>query len=420
MADTDTFTQRLARLCALILGATGLIPAVAILAAIGFQPGYITRVEKRQPAALPALTPQTLVRQETFETLSAVVNDRFPFKGSLVELMTLLDIKLLGKTRFATVDVGRDGWLYLRASYGPPNLGYDSAAQEALAVLEAFLEQDSAIAASATQSRAKLRLVIAPDKHVIYPQYLTPQGQAEVARGQAARSLIRQWFQTRAAADPRLIDLWSVLEEQKFSELVYMANDTHHSPHGAWLMARAIVESIDPQAWYPQPLAEKSYIRDPGDLELLLGLNRYSVGEQRRYRAYQQPEMPEASVVVEQQTFASLAEANDDLCIARQLPPNCISHREKRFFNGGAATIAAKTLIVHDSFMEAFTLDLLVPLFREVTFVHFDEITPDDLRAAIDRYDYVVLESVERNAFWPNNSKDSRIVRFFGEMTADE
>ncbi len=420
MSETNAFTQKLACLCALMLGAVGLVPAVAILAAIGFQPDYITRVEKRQPAALPALVPQTLVRQETFETLSAVVNDRFPFKGSLVELLTLLDINLLGKNRFATVDVGRDGWLYLRASYGPLGLDYDSAARSGLAVLEEFLEQDAAISASATQSRAKLRLVIAPDKHVIYPEYLTPQGRAEVAQGQAARSLIRRWFKARATSDPRVVDLWSVLEEQKPSELVYMANDTHHSPYGAWLMARAIVESIDPQAWYPQPLVEKTYVRDPGDLELLLGLNHYGVGERRRYRAYRRPEIPEASVVIEQQIFASLPEASDVLCVARQLPPNCISHSEKRFFNGGVATIAAKTLVVHDSFMEAFTLDLLIPLFKEVTFVHFDEITPEDLQVAVDRYDYVVLESVERNAFWPNNSKDSRIVRFFGEMTADE
>ena len=404
--------QTLRLTCGLLSAGMLLLPMGLIPLSIGMQPAYFERVEKRAPTAFPTLSPSTARDRQAVRAAYYAVRDRFPYKGSLVEAVRILDIYAFGKRRFNTADLGEENWTYYRESYWSPEVSHADI-QSTLATLEQFLGR---LQARPQTDTAQVRLVIAPDKHTIYPEYLSEQGQIDRARTAEARQAVHDWFKANSD-DPRIIDMWSMIHRSKGqSEYLYVPNDTHHSPMGAAVMAQAIVDSIDSKAWYRESIAAGA-VTPYTDVAFNMGLFQHQLHVQESFTLYSGVAVrsPQTTVHSAGKTFDSEATAIQQLCADQGLPESCLQNNLTQYHQPASRhpLIAAKTLIVHDSFMNVFTKDILRPLFNDVSFIHHNVFTAEDLEASLSQYDYIVVQSSERLAFGTPKSSDNTINRLF-------
>lgn len=402
--------------CGFLSAGLLLLPLGLIPLSIGFQPAYYERVEKRNPTAFPSLSsPSALGDRQAVRDAYYAIKDRFPFKGTLVEAIRILDIYVFGQHRFRTADLGKAHWTYYRESYWQPSINYTSNVQATLATLEQFLANHRA--ARRRNGLAEVRLVIAPDKHTIYPEYLSAQGAADRAVTRSARAIVHTWF-AQNRADPRIIDMWSILQRHKSEgEYLFIPNDTHHSPRGAMVMAKAIVDSIDPSAWYREDIVAGE-ITPYTDIAFNMGLFQHQLHEQTQFTFYSgvAARSPQAVIDAGGRTFASEAAAIEALCTSQSLPESCLQTYLTRYRHSptGAKLIAGKTLVIHDSFMDVFTKDILRPLFSDISFLHHNQATADALSTYLGEYDYVIIQSVERLAFGMPQASDNSINKLLG------
>ncbi|MGI9432583.1 MAG: alginate O-acetyltransferase AlgX-related protein, partial [Myxococcota bacterium] len=324
-------------------------------------------------------SPRDLLDAETFAGLSRALGDRLPYRGAVIAAKARVERSLLFVGSFGSVEVGRDGWLFFRGSFGQ-TLGDEETMEHALVRLTAFLEQ-------ARGSRAELRVVVAPDKHTIYPEMLSERAQRDVARFAPARDRLHAYF--GSGRDPRLIDLWSVYrrERARNSEPLYLADNTHFSATGALWMTREIVDSLQPGIWVAEDASTDSEQLLPSDLTRMAGLR-------------------------EDPTRVALLEVVRPgvRLVRRELPGGGDSWSDPVHFvssTSGRPLIGGRTLIVHDSFIGTFLRPPLRQFFEDVLFLHHMHVTPAQLERGLRHYDQIVFQVVERDT----QSVFSRVLR---------
>jgi hypothetical protein len=196
--------------------------------------------------------------------------DHFGLRGPLVRWQATMRLRLFGVSASPDVILGRDGWLFYAGDGGREDLASAVPLTDAeLRVWCATLQHTS----DWLRARGITYLfVIAPDKHVIYPEYL-PASVRRVGAETRIDALVRD---LRAHTTVPVLDLRPGLLAAKASERVYHRTDTHWNDRGAFVAYREILGALGPVAG--SPAARDAFTapqrRMPGmDLARMLGLS---------------------------------------------------------------------------------------------------------------------------------------------------
>ena len=193
-------------------------------------------------------------------------SDRMPWRDSLLRARAAW-LGLLGMPLDPdAVVVGRDGWLFFGDGVGRGIAQYRGIATLDAARLSDLVSYLRSLREVADAAGIPCVVVIAPDKHAAYPEFL-PAYLAGRGHGPADQLMA-------AMGDGDVLDLRPVmLEAKRTSGLrLYYRNDSHWNEFGAYLAYRAIMARI-PGA-EPAEAAESDFRLQPphrGDVGLLAG-----------------------------------------------------------------------------------------------------------------------------------------------------
>ncbi len=180
--------------------------------------------------------------EQNLEEESLVVRTLRPW----IQLVQFVLLKDAGEKAL----IGHDGWLFYRLGVTyfseRPHAGNQPGSQTS--PLNAILEFRDQL----KERNIRLLVVPTPNKVSIYPDKLTDRGKStQVALCQQTRELLEEL----QAADVEVVDLFQLFAEKKTEcpgegiRHLYLAQDTHWSPTGLLLAARAVGQRLLSQGW---------------------------------------------------------------------------------------------------------------------------------------------------------------------------
>lgn len=153
----------------------------------------------------------------------------FPVKELGTNAWAALEYGLFGEGRPGVV-IGRDGWLFTSEEFKPaikPNQVEDN------------WKLISGVRDELQRRGIQLQVVLLPAKARLYPEFVADQ--RPVAQQQALYDQARERLDQLGLQGA---DLFDVLEDGKSQGLVFLRTDTHWTPLGAELAARAVAEDL--------------------------------------------------------------------------------------------------------------------------------------------------------------------------------
>jgi SGNH hydrolase-like domain, acetyltransferase AlgX len=173
---------------------------------------------------------------------------------------------LSGGTGNPAVVRGTGGWLFtVQEIRVQCDLG--------VADISAALDRTDAAFTAAGQD---FRFVLAPDKHVIYPEKLDPGMPYGPACTDDRRAAMKAVLDERSGF---AIDGWAEVLAERAAHpdgpLLYYVEDTHWTPSGAVPAMRALITSLGPDLWRDDDVAIGPPIRASADLARQMGLIRH-------------------------------------------------------------------------------------------------------------------------------------------------
>jgi hypothetical protein len=204
------------------------------------------------------------------EQLTRYFDDHFAFRGRLVRWQGIVRLRALGVSPSASVIKGRDGWLFYA----------DDGAMEDYAEAPPFTDVELEQWRSTLQDISDwlhahgiaYLFVIAPDKHVIYPEYMPDTiRRAPVSRIDQLVSHLRDY------STVRVLDLRPELLAAKAHERIYHRTDTHWNDRGAFVGYQSIIDALGEQVPALRPASRSTFepraVSSAGlDLAGMLGL----------------------------------------------------------------------------------------------------------------------------------------------------
>lgn len=357
------------------------IPGAMSLVSSESTRAFIEQIESRPVRDAPKLdSVSDLIDSAYWSEISGSIEDRMALRANAARIRPILrrDVfnpEWLGVSRNKDVLAGADNWLFYTPSLGS---GYTTIeeTESTLAQIDMWFETHS--------EDREVVLFVVPDKATIYPELL----------GEAARELYESKLDQR-----ELIHRWVAREEDPIPDVItpmrasadsspdpiYEPAGSHFNGLGAMVLTEMMIEWAQPGAWDPSfvtrtweekrvpELARLAWIWDRQD-------NFYGVEVVR-------PGITRTLTHVAGETIEG--EQTRDAIAKTQGQP-------ARFVSEGDGLIPGRTLIIHDSFVGLYMRPSLSRYFEDVSFVHIDRITPEGLVGALDVYDRVIIECVER------------------------
>gem|GEM_PF-5243047 len=339
---------------------------------VGFDVDYINEIEKRNVASVSQLDLSNGVSAlpRFFASLDDYIEDKVPFRGTVISGKNYFDLTFGGRKDFDTVVVGNDGWLFLRDNLGERISG-EGRVRAFLNKLKRFIDYNE------NQGRRVL-VVVAPSKHVLYPKFLL-DGKSK-SRELLYEESIAFHDHLQSFGRKEVPSMLRVLEDRKNERtpLLYFPADTHHSYYGSIVMGEVIVNSFHEGLW-DDALLTTVLAEEKNDLYRLIGVRKES-SKINMYRVVRE------GVVVEATSFNLNGNKRDRIYVYKAKSDN------------GAYLIPGKTIVVCDSFVRAFLMSNLSPYFEEIHFCHRKSITNENWPTLFSDYDNVVVEVVSRSA----------------------
>ncbi|MEM6502501.1 MAG: hypothetical protein AAF685_11760, partial [Cyanobacteria bacterium P01_C01_bin.89] len=331
-----------------------------------FDANYLEVVEKREPKRFPKRTYfSAWLRKRNYRQLSDFIDDRLPFRGLAIQTKQVFAENILGESRFTAVDMGKNGWLYYRLSYGleetgDGNLIDGERVEYALNNLQYFLQWQTA-------QRRKVRVMAVPNKHTIYPEYLSRQARDDLEKSQPGRKTLYEKF--GESQDKRLIDLWDAHESAKKKspeKLLYFPEDTHHSSWGSIVLMRSLVQSLSSDLWNPKDIKVHGGYGNWGlDLKHILGYAAFESEQELPLFYLERSGVETERILVGDREFSSLAEAEDKGLLGDR--DSILSFLQN---SNGVPLIPGRTLVIRDSFLEVSQQKSLSQYFQSVDYIH--------------------------------------------------
>jgi hypothetical protein len=226
--------------------------------------------ENRTLAAWPRFRSDAASLRALPEQLTRYFEDHFAFRERLVRWQAIVRLDALGVSPSASVIKGRDGWLFYA----------DDGAMEDYAKAPPFTGAELEVWRSTLQDtndwlRAQgiaYVFVIAPDKHVIYHEYMP-----ETIRRSDFSRIDELVSYLREHSTVRVLDLRPALLAAKAHERLYHRTDTHWNDRGAFVGYETIVDALTEEFPALRPPSRSAFEprveRSPGlDLAGMLGL----------------------------------------------------------------------------------------------------------------------------------------------------
>lgn len=340
-------------------------------------------LEKRSMAQMPGLN-QLRESFSGFATLfDSYYGDSFGLRAKLIRWNNLLRIGVFNESPIKDVRLGKDGWLYYANEWDLEDfenvLPYKS---EDLQKVRTVLGQRQAWLAN---RGIKFFVMIAPNKHTIYPEFLPPYIHKigkESRLDQVAASL-------QDCREIEFVDIRDALTQAKPIHRLYHRTDTHWNDFGAFVGYRELIEHIGRTLPNVRKLSLEDFtvlnsVDSGGDLARLLSLS---------------DEIKEESIRLIPRFTPKAADGTRDY-------PDPVKHlgREMVVKETGDATLP-KALVFRDSFSWPL-IPYLAESFRSVVFIWTFEFLPEIIER--EKPDVVILEAVERylNALTIDNPKE--------------
>jgi alginate O-acetyltransferase complex protein AlgJ len=244
------------------------IPGVGL--ALGVDRAALSESEMRELAAFPAWSWQRSAIAKWPAAFQKYFEDHFAFRSRLLHWQSTLLWHVLRTSSSDTVIAGRNDWLFYADDGGIGD--YLSAYPFSASELEAWR-------LTLERTRDWLRgrgipylVVIAPDKHMIYPEFM-PASLHRMRPDYRADQLIAYMH---AHSTVEIVDLRPAVIAAKSTDLLYHRYDTHWNDRGGLVGYQQIANRL--REWWPtlQPLQrgdfDESASVPSGDKTTMLGL----------------------------------------------------------------------------------------------------------------------------------------------------
>lgn len=194
--------------------------------------------------------------------------DQFGYREDIVRLNNEINVRFLSTSPVDNVTIGQNGWLYYSQTLDEYR-GLKPFSEESLRLWQNVLEARRDMLA---EYGTEYILIITPDKHTIYPEYI-PSFYSKVSVDNRLDQLLDY---LKANSDIHIVDLRDVLLEAKTNQQIYYRHDTHWNDVGAFIAYQYVMERI--QEIFPDKKINivgseetRTYDRT-GDLVGMLGL----------------------------------------------------------------------------------------------------------------------------------------------------
>lgn len=237
----------------------------------------LTTHENRKLAEKPRIRQMSDLRHYA-RNYADYFNDHYGFRSFLVRLNSLLHLTVFNTSPTQRVIIGDQGWLWyndpqdgvsLKDYYGRANFTED----ELKRIKDRIIHFHNEL----MKINIHFLLVIAPNKHTIYPEYLP----ANIRQARGMKTRLDQLTQTLNKSGVDFIDLSSrLLAEKKHTAYpLYYRTDTHWNDLGAFFGYEQIITRL--RRTYPgiKQLGSDDFItraeenREPGDLAGFLNMS---------------------------------------------------------------------------------------------------------------------------------------------------
>lgn len=277
--------QRTARLVIATFVAALSLPLLGTIAGIGTETpaAESSRTSERHPGLFGWL--------DYFDT-------HFGFRQQLLHAHALASIRTMNVSPSSAVIRGRDGWLY----YADDDALEDYESNAPMSEQEL---RDWANALVSTRDALRARgiaylFVLAPDKHVIYPEHLPPS----IHRVRPAYRMDQLIAYLHGHTDVAVLDLRPALLARKKIEQVYFRTDTHWNDAGAFAGYQEILRAASQAVAGLAPRARAQFSdverEEPGgDLAEMLGVSELL----RERSGYLEPKAPRRAQLLEPPTL---------------------------------------------------------------------------------------------------------------------
>lgn len=250
--------------------------------------------ENRTLARFPAAAPGKPLARALVSGLPAWADDNLGFRRFLIRLNARLRMGLLGQSAHRSVILGRSGWLFFAGDDGTAT-AQDVRRQRPLDLATVERWGDALVARQEWLRKrgAAYLLVVAPDKHSVYPRmlprWLRPASTATRLDQYAGYAAIRPELQ--------VLDLREALREESSAYSLYYALDTHWNEVGGLAAGIATIEAaarlrpgIRPLTWDRVTVGWQD--RTGGDLAWMTGVGDLLT---ERVPTVSYPELPGAT-----------------------------------------------------------------------------------------------------------------------------
>ena len=248
--------------------------------------------ENRDPAPLPA-------RPNDRETLAAwpaaftsYFADHFAFRSALVRAQARFRVQVLRSSPTPDVILGRDGWLYYATDGAAED--YSGSRPFSAIELEAWRDTLQHTQDWLQQQGIDYIFAVAPDKHVVYPEFM-PDGVNQGLSHSRAEQLLEH---LRAHSTVRVADLRPAVKSARDAGRLFHVTDTHWNDLGAFVAYREVIKQLGNPGGPPATLDDfdRQQLMRPGlDLARMLGLK--SVLEEEDLQL--EPRTPRRARVIE-------------------------------------------------------------------------------------------------------------------------
>jgi hypothetical protein len=228
------------RLCTILFCTViGMIPLLGMLGVCTVPAGEIERVERRRQSALPPLGLGRDAMRRYFSAIEPYACDRVAFRAELVSLVGTMRALVRSPISADGVVVGSDGWLFFGNQCQQGIDQYRGLRPLTPDELSAIVAYWRSIEAELSKRGIPFLVVIAPDKHAIYPDRL-PEHLSEAGRSPTDQLM---------AADLgplRVLDLRpAMLAARRRTDLaLYHRNDSHWNDLGAYVAYREVLREL--------------------------------------------------------------------------------------------------------------------------------------------------------------------------------
>ncbi len=227
--------------------------------------------EKRQLTAFPTWPSNPAEVKKFPAAFNSWFRDHFGLRNELIRLHAIFTYHFLNTSPSSKVLLGKDGWLFLTHDYARDD--FKSRTPFTNAELQRWKEILESRQQWLAAHDAKLLVVFACDKHLIYPEFLP--GSVRRQPGSYRIDQLAHFLETHSTVP--VISLKESLLEAKANDRLYHRTDTHWNDCGAYVGYREILGQV--QEWFPaaspHPIGryEKIEANTPGwDLAKMLGL----------------------------------------------------------------------------------------------------------------------------------------------------